>query len=325
MKKDTRFPKRIQVIKKMYETHVLRRYSGNPILTTKDFPIPVNSVFNAAVACYHDQVILLNRVEDLSGSSCLWVARSDDGIHFAPDPNPALLPATKEPFRTVEHFSIEDPRITQIEDVYYITYAGYSQHDCATVLAKTVDFQSYERLAVITVPDNKNVVLFPEKIGGRFARLERPITRTSQRGHIWISFSDDLIYWGDPHFVMGVRPRKWDEFKIGPGAPPIKTEKGWLEIYHGVRETASGYLYRLGAVLLDLEEPWRVVGRASPAILSPAMTEDFQGNVGNVVFTCGALLEERVLKVYYGAADHYMCLASAPIEEIISICLEQEL
>jgi predicted GH43/DUF377 family glycosyl hydrolase len=140
---------------------------------------------------------------------------------------------------------------------------------------------------------------------------------------MWISFSQDLVYWGDPRPVMKPRPRKWDEYKIGGGAPPIKTEHGWLEIYHGVRMTAAGALYRLGAVLLDLEEPWRVIGRANEAILSPIAGEDFAGNVGNVVFTCGAILEDDgELTVYYGAADQVMCLASAPVGDVLALCLK---
>ena len=306
----------------MSETHLLRRHSKNPILTAAHFPRPVNSAFNAGVVKFNGQYLLLTRVEDLTGSSCLWLARSDDGVHFIPDPEPALLPASEEPFHTVEHFSLEDPRIIPINDSYYITYVGYSGYDCITVLACTRDFETYERIAIITLPENKNVVLFPERIGGRYARLDRPMTQTSQRGDIWISFSPDLIYWGDPRPVMTTRPRKWDSCKIGPGAPPIKTPHGWLEIFHGVRQTATGLLYRLGAALLDLEQPWRVIGRASEAILSPIAPEDFLGNVANVVFTCGAILEDDgELKVYYGAADQVMCLATAPVDEVIAHCL----
>ena len=176
-------------------------------------------------------------------------------------------------------------------------------------------------MGLITLPENKNVVLFPEKIGGRYAKLDRPMTQTSRRGDIWISFSPDLLHWGDPRPVMTPRPRKWDSHKIGPGAPPLKTDAGWLIIYHGVRATAAGLLYRLGAALLDREEPWRVIGRVSEAILSPIAPEDFQGNVGNVVFTCGAILEDDgELKVYYGAADQVMCLATARVEEVIALC-----
>jgi predicted GH43/DUF377 family glycosyl hydrolase len=283
----------------------------------------VNSVFNAAAVRFDGQYLLLARVEDLTGSSCLWLARSDDGLHFTPDPEPALVPSSTEPFRAVENFSLEDPRITRIGDAYYITYVGYSEYGCVTGLARTRDFERYERVAVMTLPDNKDVVLFPEKIGGCYAKLDRPMTRPPSVGDIWISFSPDLAYWGNPRPVMTTRPRKWDSYKIGGGAPPIKTLHGWLEIYHGVRSTAAGLLYRLGAVLLDLEEPWRVVGRASEAVLSPVALEDFQGNVGNVVFTCGAILEDDgELKVYYGAADQVMCLATAPVDEVIALCLK---
>ncbi|MDY7075783.1 MAG: glycoside hydrolase family 130 protein [Chloroflexota bacterium] len=307
----------------MSETRLLRRHPQNPILTAADFPRAVNSAFNAGAVKFDGQYLLLTRVEDLTGSSCLWLARSDDGIHFTPDPEPALLPATNEPFRTVEHFSLEDPRITQIGDTYYITYVAYSGYGCVTALARTRDFGSYERVAVMTLPDNKDVVLFPEKIGDRYAKLDRPMTRRPSVGDMWISFSPDLVHWGAPRPVMTSQPRKWDSFKIGAGAPPIKTEQGWLEIYHGVRSVAAGLLYRLGAVLLHQEEPWQVVGRASEAILSPIAPEDFQGNVGNVVFTCGAILEnDGELKVYYGAADQVMCLATASVDEVITLCLE---
>ncbi len=305
----------------MSETHLFRRHPANPLLTAAHFMRPVNSVFNAAATKFNNQYLLLNRVEDLTGSSCLWLARSDDGVDFTPDPAPALLPATEGPFQAVENFSLEDARITRIGDVYYITYVAYSEYGCVTNLARTQDFELYERVAVMTLPDNKDIVLFPKKISGRYAKLDRPMTRPPSVGDIWISFSHDLHYWGDPRPVMRPHPRKWDSFKIGAGAPPIETPHGWLEIFHGVRPTAAGMIYRLGAVLLDLKEPWRVVGRASEAVLSPLAPEDFLGNVGNVVFTCGAILEDDgELKVYYGAADHVMCLATAPIDDVIALC-----
>jgi len=192
-----------------------------------------------------------------------------------------------------------------------------------TILACTQDFRHFSRVAILTLPENKDVVLFPEKINGRYARLERPMTQSSHRGDIWLSFSPDLVYWGDPRPVMTPRARQWDSHKIGAGAPPIKTVHGWLLIYHGVRTTAAGQLYRLGAALLDLEQPWRVIGRARNAILSPLAPEDFHGNVGNVVFTCGALVEpDQTLKVYYGAGDQVMCLATAAVDDVIALCLD---
>lgn len=307
----------------MRETHLLRRHPANPILTAADFPRPVNSVFNAGVVKVNGQYLLLARVEDLTGSSCLWLARSDDGVHFTPDPEPALVPEPEPPFEGVGPLSLEDPRITPIDGAFYITYVIYSPYGCVTALARTEDFRHYDRLGVITLPDNKDVVLFPERIGGRYAKLDRPLTRPPGVGDIWISFSNDLLHWGDPRPVMRPRPCKWDSYKIGAGAPPIRTPYGWLEIYHGVRETAAGLLYRLGAALLDLEEPWRVVARADEAILSPLYPEDFTGNVSNAVFTCGAILEENgELKVYYGAADQVLCLATAPLEEVVACCLK---
>lgn len=307
----------------MIESSILRRYAKNPVLTAAAFPKQENSVFNAGAVKWNGQYILLTRVEDLSGSSYLWVARSQDGSNFVPDPQPALLPAKEGVYGLVENCSIEDPRITQLDGWFYITYVGYSAYDCVSLLARTKDFKTFERISILGLPENKDVVLFPEKIGGRYAKLDRPMTQTSQRGDIWISFSPDLVYWGDPRPVMTTRLRKWDCQKIGPGAPPIKTAQGWLIIYHGVRSTSAGSLYRLGAVLLDLEQPWQVIGRADQAILSPSALEDYQGNVSNVVFTCGAILEESgELKVYYGAADQVICLASAPVADVLALCLE---
>ncbi len=307
----------------MIETHLLRRYVKNPVLTAADFPTPVNSVFNAGIVKRNDQYILLTRVEDLSGSSYLWTARSLDGLNFTPDPQPALLPAKEGTYKVVERCSIEDPRITQLDGSFYITYVGYSAYDCVSILARTEDFETFERVSILGLPENKDVVLFPEKIGGRYAKLDRPMTQTSQRGDMWISFSPDLVYWGDPRPVMQSRPRKWDCLKIGAGAPPIKTAQGWLVIYHGVRSTSAGSIYRLGAVLLNLEQPWQVVGRSEQAILSPIAPEDYQGNVSNVVFTCGAILEDSgELKVYYGAADQVICLATAPVSDVLALCLE---
>jgi len=307
-------------------THIAKRYEGNPILTAHDFPRPVNSVFNAGAAKYGDEYILLNRVEGLDGMSCLWVARSQDGVHFTPDPEPAMVRAAEGRYAIYEEYGIEDPRITRIDGIYYVTYTCYSRYACCVGLARTRDFRTFERMGIISLPDNKDVVLFPEKIGGRYARLDRPSIVTGKcdaRGDIWISYSPDLLHWGDPRPVMQPRQEGWDNKKIGAGAPPIKTEQGWLEIYHGVRETASGALYRLGVVLLDLEDPSRVIGRAAEAILSPAAAQDFLGNVMNVVFTCGAILEEDgEIKIYYGAADQVMCLATASVADLIALCLK---
>ena len=201
----------------MHETHLLKRYEANPILTPAAFPMPVNSVFNAGVAKWHGEYVMLARVEDLSGSSFLWVARSPDGLHFVPDPQPALLPADEEPYAAVERYGIEDPRLIPIGDTCYVTYVGFSGYDPLTALARTSDLRTFERVAIITEPENKDVVLFPERIGGLYARLDRPVTRYTRRADMWISFSPDLVYWGNPRPVMTPRPGKWDSFKVGAG------------------------------------------------------------------------------------------------------------
>lgn len=307
----------------MKETHLLQRHSNNPILTAADFPTPVNSVFNAGAVKFNGKYLSLTRVEDLTGSSALWVARSNDGVKFEPDPEPIMAPSTEDYFSENETISLEDPRITEIDDIYYITYVVYSEHGAFTALVSTSDFKKVNRLGSITFPNNKDVALFPEKFEGKYAKLDRPSTLSS--ANMWISFSPDLVHWGSQKPLMEVRNRKWDETRIGAGAPPIKTSEGWLEVYHGVRETSSGVLYRLGAVLLDMEQPWKVVGRAGEAILSPVSQEDFLGNVSNVVFTCGTVLEpNNQLKVYYGASDQVIGLATGQLEDIISVCLKND-
>jgi len=301
----------------------LQRYDGNPILTARDFPRPVNSVFNAGAAKHGDAYILLNRVQRLDGTSCLWVARSQDGCHFTPDAEPAMVPSTEEPFATYEQYGIEDPRITKIDDTYYISYVCYLSFGCRVGLALTRNFQTFERVGLISLPDNKDVVLFPDKIGGRYARLDRPMTVISGRRDVWISYSPDLLHWGDARVVIAPRPGRWDSEKIGAGAPPIRMDEGWLLIYHGVHGTASGKIYRLGAALLDLDDPSKVVGRANEAILYPVTPEDYLGDVGTVVFTGGAILEgDGKLGIYYGAADQVMCLATASVDDLIALCLK---
>jgi predicted GH43/DUF377 family glycosyl hydrolase len=234
-----------------------------------------------------------------------------------------MVPTTEGPFARYEEYGIEDPRITRIDDIYYITYVCYSSFDCRAGLALTRDFWSFERVGLISLPDNKDVVLFPGKIGGRYARLDRPMTAISGRRDVWISYSPDLLYWGDARVVMTPRPGRWDGAKIGAGPPPIETERGWLLLYHGVRGTACGQIYRLGVALLDLENPSRVVGRAEEPILYPAAPEDLLGDVRNVVFTDGAIIEDDgELRIYYGAADQVMCLATANVNDLIALCLK---
>lgn len=306
-------------MRRRFGRDVVERWYKNPIITLDNVPFPCNTVFNAACAKLGDEYILLMRVEDLAGRSVFALARSDDGYHFKVDPTPAMEPAKEEPFRSYERRGIEDPRITYLEGEYYIMYTAYSRYGARLALAKTSDFKSYKRLGLISEPENKDGCLFPRKINGRYVRLDRPYG--GGIGNIWLSWSDDLLHWGDSEVVMTTRGGFWDTDRIGASVPPIETPEGWLEIYHGVKVTSAGPIYRMGAVLLDLENPAKVISRSAVPILTPREYYERVGDVGNVVFSCGALLEdEGRLRIYYGAADTSICLGFAQIDELVEQC-----
>lgn len=300
--------------------NVVERWPNNPILTLEELPFPCNTVFNAASTRYGDDYILLLRIENLAGRSVFALARSSDGFHFNVEPNFVMTPSDEEPFKTYEELGIEDPRITKMDDIYYIMYTAYSQHGARLALAKTMDFKQYDRIALISEPNNKNGVLFPRKINGRYARLDRPYG--GGYGSIWISYSDDLIAWYDSEVVMTPRSGFWDADRIGAGVPPIELDYGWLEIYHGVKNTGFGPIYRMGAVLLDPDDPAIVIARSAVPILTPRELYERVGDVGNVVFACGAVVDEDgTLKLYYGASDTHICLGTAKVTDIVDKCL----
>lgn len=303
---------------------VIHRWEGNPIVTLEDIPFECNTVFNAAVVKHNGEYLLLIRVEDKRGRSIFALARSDDGYRFVVEPGPVMTPTDEEPFATYEACGIEDPRITLLDGTYYVMYTAYSHFGPRLALAKTDDFQTFERIALISEPVNKDGALFPKKINGRYVRFDRP--NVGSTGNIWVSYSDDLVNWGRSEVVMTTRPDHWDCSRIGASAPPIETDRGWLEIYHGVKETAAGPIYRLGVVMLDLENPAHVLGRAAIPILTPREYYERVGDIGNVVFSCGAIHDERSgdVKMYYGAADTCICVGTAKLSALIDRCFEQE-
>jgi predicted GH43/DUF377 family glycosyl hydrolase len=299
---------------------IIHRWEGNPAITVEDIPFRCNSVFNAGATRFNDEYILLLRVEDLKGRSVFALARSKDGFHFKVDPEPVLEPSLDEPYRTYERRGIEDPRISVLDGKYYIVYTAYSKFGACLAMARTEDFKSFERLGVVSEPENKDGALFPRKIGGRYARLDRPLA--GGVGNIWISYSRDLKMWGDSSVVMTTRNGYWDSERIGASAPPIETPRGWLEIYHGIKCTSGGPVYRLGVVLLDLEDPSKVIGRSAVPVLSPREYYERVGDIGNVVFSCGAVANDHNggLKVYYGAGDTCICVGTTTIEELVERC-----
>lgn len=300
---------------------LVNRYSNNPILTKNDVPYEVATVHNAGVVKHNGEYIMLFRAHKHNGRSILGLARSRDGYRFTADEKPFMEPATQGEFAEYEAFGVEDPRITFIDGEYLITYSAYSRHGVRIGLAKTKDFQTVERFALITEADYRNVVIFPEKFNGLYARLDRPHSEISPWS-VWISYSPDLRYWGDSRLVMKPEPYHWDEMKIGPGAPPVKTEKGWLNIYHGVFPTMDGSVYRLGVALHDLNDPSEILGVGDNWILQPEEPYEITGYVHNVVFTCGAVPEDDgTLKLYWGGADTVMCVGTANIAELVELCL----
>lgn len=306
---------------------IVKRYSHNPILTPADIPYPVQTVHNAGVTRYEGRYIMLFRAHRDNGRSILGLAESHDGYHFTARPQPFMLPERNGVFAEYEAYGIEDPRICRIDDDYLITYSAYSRHGVRIALARTRDWTRIERLALISHADMRNVVIFPARFTDprtgqpRYARLDRPHSEFS-KWSIWISYSPDLIHWGDSRLVIKPAEYHWDALKIGPGAPPIRTPRGWLHIYHGVFPTMDGCVYRLGVALHDLSDPARVLGVCDRWILEPADPWEITGYVHNVVFSCGALAEDDgTAKIYWGAADRVMCVGTASLDELVDLCL----
>lgn len=297
---------------------LLHRWEGNPAITVEDVPFRANTVFNGTPMETEDGgVLLLLRVEGQQGYSLFALARSDDGLHFEVDPQPVMMPATDGPYAPYEAKGIEDPRATFLEGAWHVLYTAAGHWGPRVVLARTDDFVNYQRLGLVSEPGNKDGVLFPRKINGRYARLDRPIG--GGRGSIWVSFSPDLINWGDSEVVMTPRGGFWDEHRIGASVPPIETPEGWLEIYHGFKMTSAGPIYRIGTALLDLEDPSRVIKRSDSPILSPREDYERIGDVFNVCFACGAVIDEKGgMKIYYGAADTSICVATTTMAELMA-------
>lgn len=300
---------------------IIDRYQYNPILTKDSVPYPVATVHNAGVVKHNDTYIMIFRSHKLNGRSILGKAESKDGFNFTVSAEPFMVPATDGIFKEYEEYGIEDPRIIFLEGEYLITYSAYSRHGVRIGLAKTKDFETIERFSLITEADYRNVVIFPEKLNGLYARLDRPHSEISPWS-IWISYSPDLRFWGESKLIMKPMQYHWDEMKIGPGAPPIKTLRGWLNIYNGVFPTMDGCVYRLGVALHNLDDPSEIIAVGDEWILQPEEVYEVTGYVHNVVFTCGAVPEpDGTVKIYWGGADKVMCVGTAVIEELVDHCL----
>ncbi len=300
---------------------LFHRNRHNPILTAADWPYPINSVFNAGAVLMPDgTTLLLCRAEDRRGHSHLCVARSANGFDgWQIDPQPTM-PADPERFPE-ELWGIEDPRITFVPELnkYAIVYTAYSKDGPGVALAMTDDFHSFDRIGLIMPPEDKDAALLPYRIGGNWAMIHRPVG--APRAHMWISYSPDLRHWGSHKLMLEARRGAWwDANKIGLSPPPIETPRGWLVIYHGVRMTAAGAIYRLGLALFDLHTPERLLKRGDQWVFGPEERYEQRGDVGNVVFPCGYTIQPDgdTMNLYYGAADTSIALATGSISEMLA-------
>ena len=309
------------IMQKNRQRDIIHRWEGNPIITLDDLSFRCADICNAAAVKFDDIYLLLITIEDLRGIKSLYIARSHDGYRFSVDDKPFITPATTAPFEEYERRGVFDSKITKIGDSFYITYIAGSKHGSRLALAETKDFKKVKKRGFISEPDTKGGVLFPEKINGKFAKLEMP----ADGGRLWISYSDDLVYWGGYEEVMSPRGGFWDFHKVGPAVPPVRIADGrWLLIYYGVKNTSAGSLSRIGAAFLDSEDPSIVVSRTNVPIISPREIYERVGDVPNTVCVCGAICEDDKIMLYYGVARSCICLGMTTLDELVEHCIESE-
>ncbi|MFQ3670246.1 MAG: glycoside hydrolase family 130 protein [Verrucomicrobiia bacterium] len=327
---------------------MLTRHSASPVLVAGQVPYPADCVFNAGVAKLDDGYVMLfrndfgyQRGKGFAGTN-LGLARSRDGIKWEVEPEPVI---TQEKIRQAwrhrfperlgdgEIRRVYDPRVTVVDGEILVTLAVDTRHGILGAVTRTgPDFRDYELLSLST-PDNRNMVLFPEKIGGRFWRLERPFPvygrYAEEAFEIWGSASPDLVHWGETRLVLGSEEVPYANSKIGPAAPPLKTDRGWLTTIHAVWKDNQKPLqawdevwtktYFAGLILLDLANPLEVIGMLREPLLQPEAEYEVSGFRGGVIFPCGLLREgEDEIRMYYGAADTVIGLATGSLEEILA-------
>jgi len=294
---------------------VFKRYKGNPIITAKATP-RANSIHNSAVVSFGKGYAGVFRVDEKDLHFTLHVGESEDGINWKIDPEHIKMKSNDPEIVMAEHSY--DPRITKIDDAYYITWCNAGLRGPCIGLAKTKDFKKFEQMENILPPPSRNCVFFPRKINGKYAMLHRP----SDQGHtpfgdIFYATSPDIIHWGCHRFVFGPKKGSWQSTKVGPGPAPIETKEGWLLIYHGVWTSCNGYLYYAGGALLDLDKPWKTLYRSRDYLLGPTEPYERVGDVPNVIFPSSAVVKDGNLRLYYGCADTCISMAEAKVDELI--------
>ncbi len=306
------------------DAHVVWRYRQNPVIPRDIIPC-ANSVFNSAVVPFGKAFAGVFRVDDTTRNMRIHSGRSRDGIHFEIDPEPIRW---KCPDPEIGAFvEAYDPRVVEIEGRYYVTWCN-NYHGYTIGVGYTDDFRTFHQMENAFLPYNRNGVLFPRKIGGKYAMLSRPSdTGHTPFGDIFYSTSPDLVHWGCHRHVMAPKRQggvTWQCTKVGAGPIPIETTEGWLLFYHGVLTSCNGFVYSMGVALLDREQPWKVLYRSKPYLLSPQKTYECVGDVPNVVFPCAALADAATgrIALYYGAADTVTGLAFCQVDEIIDFLKE---
>jgi predicted GH43/DUF377 family glycosyl hydrolase len=300
---------------------LFHRCERNPILTAADWPYPAHTVFNPGATLLRDgTTLLLCRVEDRTGLSHLCAARSANGVDgWVIDAEPTLRADPKN--HPEELWGIEDPRITFVDELhqYAIAYTAFGRAGPGVALALTEDFRRFQRCGLVMQPDDKDAALLPRRVDGSFALIHRPMTDSG--AHVWMSLSPDLRNWGSHKLVLPARKGGfWDANKVGLSPPLIETSMGWLMLYHGVRRTASGSIYRLGVALLSLERPEHCLARGDSWIFGPEAEYERRGDVDDVAFPCGYTVgaDRDTLRIYYGAADTCVALATGSIRRILA-------
>ena len=319
-----------------YQSSPVIKKLSRPVLTYRDIPYKAALIFNAGVTKFGGRYVMVFRNDygsmdehKLEGTN-IGLAYSDDGIDWKVEPTPCFV------LRDDEIRRAYDPRLTVIDGRCYMCFAVDTNHGLRGGIAVTDDFDKFEILS-LSAPDNRNMVLFPEKIGGYYCRLERPMpvySRGRDRFDTWLSYSPDLRFWGESKLVLTVEDVPFANDKVGPGAPPVKTEKGWLATFHGViRDESMGKngweaswkkKYYAGIMLLDLDDPSKIIGMSKePLIATDQAYEVENGFRCDVIFPGGMLLEDSgEVKIYYGASDTYECMATADVNDLLKLCLD---
>ncbi|NIV11992.1 MAG: glycosidase [Aliifodinibius sp.] len=323
------------IIGKLKSSPIIKKHPANPILKASDVPYNSALVYNAGVTKFAGRYVMVFRndfgsvkEQRLDGTN-IGLAFSDDGIIWQAEPKPCFELSDEDIYR------VNDPRLTIIDERCFMTFAIIGRHGIRGGIAVTYDFENFEIIHT-TLPDNRNLVLFPEKIQGLYTRLDRPFANylrsTQDRFDIWLSKSPDLKYWGNFRLLLSAGEVKFCNNRIGPGPPPLKTEKGWLTIFHSVdvdpERGKNGWeekwdkRYSAGIMLLDLENPQKIIGISKDPLIAPEADYEIKnGYRNNVIFPTGIILEDNgEVKIYYGAADTVQCLATAPLEDLFKFC-----